>query len=100
MFKLNFSFHFQQTLRLNNERFSIPELLFHPSDVGISQMGLVEAIVDAVNTCPPETHPHLYANILVVGGCAKFPGFRDRLYKDLRSATPQEYDVNIYLPDE
>uniref|UniRef100_A0A1B6G3R9 Actin-related protein 6 n=1 Tax=Cuerna arida TaxID=1464854 RepID=A0A1B6G3R9_9HEMI len=89
----------QQTLRLNNERFAIPELLFHPSDVGISQMGIVEAVVDAVNACPPETHPHLYSNVLVVGGCACFPGFRDRLYKDLRSATPQEFDVNVYLPE-
>lgn len=28
----------QQSLRLTNERFVIPELLFHPSDVGIRQV--------------------------------------------------------------
>lgn len=28
----------QQTLKLTNERFSIPELLFHPSDIGIEQV--------------------------------------------------------------
>lgn len=27
----------QQSLRLTNERFVIPEVLFHPSDVGIKQ---------------------------------------------------------------
>lgn len=78
----------------------MPELLFHPSDVGVSQMGVVEAAVDAVNACPPETQPHLYANVLLVGGCARFPGFRERLYRDLRSNAPQEFDVNVYLPDE
>jgi actin-related protein 6 len=28
----------EQTIRLNNERFMVPELLFHPSDVGIQQV--------------------------------------------------------------
>lgn len=27
-----------QILRMNNERFSIPEILFHPSDIGIAQV--------------------------------------------------------------
>ena len=30
----------EQCLRLSNERFAIPELLFHPSDIGINQMGI------------------------------------------------------------
>lgn len=49
-----------QLIRLNNERFSIPELLFHPSDVGIQEMGITEAIVHSINKCPEETRPHLY----------------------------------------
>lgn len=31
----------QQTLRLTNERFAIPEVLFHPSDVGIKQASAI-----------------------------------------------------------
>lgn len=49
-----------QLIRLNNERFSIPELLFYPSDVGIQEMGITEAIVHSINKCPEETRPHLY----------------------------------------
>ncbi|KAK2701251.1 hypothetical protein QYM36_020085 [Artemia franciscana] len=30
----------EQTLRLTNERFTVPEVLFHPSDLGIPQMGI------------------------------------------------------------
>ncbi len=37
-----------QIIRMNNERFSIPEILFHPSDVGIQEMGLSEAIVHCI----------------------------------------------------
>lgn len=29
---------------MNNERFAIPEILFRPSDIGIEQIGLAEAI--------------------------------------------------------
>jgi len=35
-----------------NERFAVPELLFHPSDVGIQEMGLPEALVHAIGTLP------------------------------------------------
>ena len=35
---------------MNNERFSIPEILFHPSDVGIQEMGLPEAIVHSIES--------------------------------------------------
>lgn len=35
-----------------NERFAVPELLFHPSDVGIQEMGVAEALVYAIGTLP------------------------------------------------
>lgn len=89
-----------QVLKLNNERFAVPELLFHPSDIGITQMGISEAIIDAINACPEETRPHLYANIVVVGGSAKFPGLRKRLEKDVRSMAPEWFQVNITLPKD
>ena len=37
---------------MNNERFAIPELLFHPTDVGIHEMGVAEALVYAVESLP------------------------------------------------
>lgn len=86
-----------QTLRLNNERFAVPEILFHPSDVGIKQMGIPEAILNSMKSCEPETWPHLLANIILTGGNSKFPGFRDRVFKDVRSLTPAEFKVNVTL---
>nr|CAD7409311.1 unnamed protein product [Timema cristinae] len=91
---------FQQTLRLNNERFTVPEILFSPSDVGIPQMGIAEAITHSITSCPVETHPHLFANILLTGGCTLFKGFSERLLTEVRALAPVEFDVNIMFPPE
>uniref|UniRef100_A0AAG5DKL9 Actin-related protein 6 n=1 Tax=Anopheles atroparvus TaxID=41427 RepID=A0AAG5DKL9_ANOAO len=88
-----------QTIKLGNERFVIPEILFHPSDVGIPQMGVPEAILDAISVCPEETRPHLFANIVVCGGCALFPGMQTRLERDVRALAPDEYEVTVTVPD-
>ncbi|XP_006621461.1 actin-related protein 6 isoform X1 [Apis dorsata] len=89
----------QQTLRLSNERFAIPEILFFPSDVGIRQMGIPEAIMDCLKACDEETWPHLLSNIILTGGNAKFPGFQERIYKEVRSLAPAEYTINVHLPE-
>jgi actin-related protein 6 len=78
----------------------VPEILFSPSDVGIDQMGLGEAVGYCILGCPEEARSHLYSNILVTGGSAKFPGFKERLYKEIRASAPDEFDVNITLPEK
>ncbi|XP_022207751.2 actin-related protein 6 isoform X2 [Nilaparvata lugens] len=89
-----------QILHLNNEQFAVPEVLLRPSDIGISQMGITEAIVNSVASCPEEVRPHLFNNVLIVGGCAKFPGFQQRVQRELRSMTPEEFDVRVTIPED
>ena len=50
----------EQILTMNNERFMIPEILMHPSDIGIQQAGLSEAITQSVNACEPGIYMHVY----------------------------------------
>lgn len=88
----------QQTLRLSNERFTVPELLFHPSDVGIRQMGLAEAIFDACKSCPEKALGHLLPNIVCIGGCAMFPGMAERLQKEVRALAPEYINVTVTVP--
>lgn len=85
----------EQIVSMNNERFTIPELLFNPSDIGIKEMGISEAIFDSIDSCFKEIQPHLYSNILIIGGNAMFKGFRDRIYNDLRSLVSDEYEVIV-----
>ncbi|XP_014849481.1 PREDICTED: actin-related protein 6 [Poecilia mexicana] len=89
----------EQTLRLANERFAVPEMLFHPSDIGIQEMGIPEAIADSVQSLPEEMHPHFYQNIVLTGGNLLFPGFRERLEAELRSLVPAHLPVNVFLPE-
>lgn len=89
-----------QVLKVNNERFVIPEVLFHPSDIGITQMGVAEATVYAINNCPEETRPHMFSNIVICGGSSLFFGMRQRLTAEIRSMTPDEYEVNVTLPKD
>ena len=89
----------EQSLRLANERFSIPEILFHPSNIGIEQMGIPEAITLSVSLTPKEMHPHLYTNIVVTGGSALFPGFQARLIEEVRKLVPDDYGVNVTVPE-
>lgn len=89
----------EQCLKLANERFAIPEILFHPSNIGIDQMGIPEAIAHAVSLTPKEMHPHLYANIIVTGGNALFSGFEERLLSDVRKLAPDDHEVNVTVPE-
>lgn len=43
----------EQVLAMNNERFMIPEILMHPSDIGLDQAGIPEAIAQSVDACDP-----------------------------------------------
>ena len=56
---VNFFFFFciLQIIRMTNERFSVPEILFHPSDVGIQEMGIPEAIVHSISQTPEGIMP-------------------------------------------
>lgn len=66
-------------MTLGNERFSVPELLFSPGDVGIRQAGLSEAVIQSLSGVPTGLWPAMLANILVVGGNSKIKGFMERL---------------------
>ncbi|KAK3578879.1 hypothetical protein CHS0354_010239 [Potamilus streckersoni] len=88
----------EQIIRMNNERFAIPELLFHPSDVGIHEMGIAEALMLSVESTSKEMQPHLLGNILLTGGNCYLPGFEERFYMAVRSMAPTEFDISMTLP--
>ncbi|ELU38586.1 actin-like protein ARP6 [Rhizoctonia solani AG-1 IA] len=62
-------------LPMNNERFSIPEILFSPSHVGLSQTGLPGIIAHSINSLPEDQRGVAWGNIGLVGGNTLFDGF-------------------------
>jgi actin-related protein 6 len=58
---------------LNNERISVPEVLFHPSDIGLNQAGISESVVQSVESLDsPIEKSVMYDTILLVGGNSLF----------------------------
>lgn len=89
-----------QSVRLSNERFSVPELLFNPADVGIQQVGVSDCIVSSVGSLPATVQPSILANTNIVGGCGRIPGFKDRLADETRAAAASVYaDVNVWMEE-
>ena len=67
-------------MTLGNERFSVPELLFNPLDVGSRQFGIAEIVLQSLSAVPTGLWPAMLANVLVVGGNTLLEGFMTRLY--------------------
>ena len=89
-----------QKLSLKNERIAVPEILFSPSDIGIQRGGIVDTAVEAINACPADLAPLLYANVVLIGGSCQFPGFKERFQRELRSRAPDHLHVNVSIPED
>mmetsp|Transcript_4605 Transcript_4605/g.15098 ORF Transcript_4605/g.15098 Transcript_4605/m.15098 type:complete len:438 (+) Transcript_4605:72-1385(+) len=85
----------EQALSLSNERITVPELLFRPSDIGMEQAGVPECIAQSVEACLPDAREALYANILLTGGCSRFPNYEARLRRELRQLVPADFRIEV-----
>jgi hypothetical protein len=43
------------------------QVLFHPSDIGLAQSGVAEAVIQAVQGTHPSLHSLLYNNVILSG---------------------------------
>ena len=75
-----------QILSLSNERISVPELLFHPSDIGLRQMGAAEAIADIISKLDAPSAAACLRNIVCCGGSSSIPNFSQRLLQVIAPA--------------
>jgi len=91
----------QQSLEISVERFTIPEIIFTPSYIGlVNSCGLGEAIVQSIQSCDAELRAALYHNIVLTGGTVLLPGFKERVEMEVRSLAPDNYVVRVFLPED
>lgn len=88
----------RQILTLKNERFIVPEIIFNPSIIKLTQAGIHEAIMQSLQLIEPDFQEVLLANIFLIGGNSFFKGFSERLKKELRSLAPDNCKVIIHKP--
>ncbi|XP_071949053.1 actin-3, muscle-specific-like [Antedon mediterranea] len=83
-----------QIITIGNQRFRCPEALFHP-DHEIHQ-----TIYNSIQKCDIDIRKELYQNCVMSGGSTMYPGFVDRLKKDITSLAPPTIKVKIIAPPE
>jgi len=88
----------EDVLTLRNERFTVPELLFNPMDIGLRQPGLPQIVMQSLSVLPIGLWPGLLANIVVVGGNAMIDGFIHRLQAEIMALAPSECMVRLARP--
>lgn len=88
----------EDILTLRNERFTVPELLFNPSDIGMRQSGVAQMVMESLSQIPFGLWPGFLANIVVVGGNSNIEGFIRRLEGELRALAPAECIVRVGKP--
>jgi actin-related protein len=89
-----------QSLVIGNERFRGPEVMFQPSFTGRECFGIHELIYNSIMKSDIDIRKDLYQNIILSGGNTMFPGFGERIQKELKALAPHIFNVKITAPPE
>ncbi|KAF0990053.1 hypothetical protein HZS_3734 [Henneguya salminicola] len=89
-----------QIIEIGDERFRCPEALFQPSLIGHEYKGLAEIAFNSILNCDIDIRRLLYSNMVLSGGSTMFPGFPERMNKDLQSLAPSNARIKMSSPSE
>jgi actin-related protein len=89
-----------EVITIGNERFRCPEVLFHPSFLGKEACGIHFATYKSIKQCDMYMHKDLYANVVVSGGTTMYPGFAERLKKEITALAPSTMNINVVARPE
>jgi actin-related protein 6 len=90
----------EDLLPMGNERFSVPELLFNPTDIGIQEAGIPGAVLESLSGLPEALRVGLLSNVVIVGGNSLIKGFNARLEDELRAVVPAQYLLNLTCAED
>eukprot|EP00731_Ephydatia_muelleri_P007030 Em0003g1278a len=89
-----------QVMTIGKERFLCPEALFEPSYVGFSCTGIHDNAHYSIMKCNADIRKDQFANIILAGGSTMFPGFAERLQKEITALAPASTPVKVVAPPE
>lgn len=82
-------------ITLQDERWKCPEALFNPGLVGLECAGVAGMVWDSISRCEVDIRKTLMANVVLSGGCTMFPGFSERLTRELKNYAPVAAQCDI-----
>jgi actin-related protein len=88
-----------QVITIGNERFRCPEVLFQPSVLGLQFAGIHETTFQSIMRCNENIRQSLFSNIVLCGGSTLFPGFAERMQKELSTLAPS-METCVVAPPE
>ncbi|EFC48626.1 hypothetical protein NAEGRDRAFT_35386 [Naegleria gruberi] len=85
------------SIKVGEERFKCPELLFNPSIVngGSEMLGVHELCKKTIYECDIDLRKTLASNIFLSGGSTKFNGFQSRLQDEIQNLLPYSNKVKV-----
>ena len=89
-----------QLITIGNEQFQCPEALFKPSLLGVESAGIHETCYNSIMKCNSDLRKEMYANIVLTGGNTLFPGFADRMKKEITALAPPNIPVKVIAPPD
>ena len=89
-----------QLITVSTERFRPPEALFQPAFLGMESAGAHDLVYNAIMRCDVDIRKDLYSNIVVAGGSTMFPGFADRMQKEITALAPSTMRIKVVAPPE
>jgi len=74
--------------------------MFKPAFIGRESVGLHELVYNSIMKSDIDLRRELWSNIVLSGGNTMFPGFGDRLKKELVELAPHNTKINVIsLPE-
>ncbi|CAD8127352.1 unnamed protein product [Paramecium sonneborni] len=88
------------SVNMKNQRFRCPEILFKPNKIKPFELGIHELTYKSIMNSDIEVRKDLYQNVVLSGGTTLFPGFKERLGKELASLAPQNIKIKVVAQPE
>ncbi|KAL7128271.1 hypothetical protein ABFS83_14G305200 [Erythranthe nasuta] len=89
-----------QVITVGSERFRCAEVLFQPFLIGMEGSGIHEALYNSIMKCDVDVRGGLYGSVVLIGGSTMFPGFADRLSKEITALAPRGERIKVVAPPE
>jgi len=73
-----------RVIRMGQERYLAPEVLFQPHLIDVDAMGMADQLFDCIQKADIDLRSKFYQHIVLSGGTTMFPGLPSRLEKEIK----------------
>ena len=95
--KINYLLPDGSEIRLAEEKFRAPEVLFSPDIIGMEYPGVHDMLLSSINKADLDLKKYLFESIYLAGGTTLMNGFAERLFSEIRDKKADNVKVSLYI---